>query len=101
LNPVTALERRQVPRTRAALLLFLPALLLIILALNLLIPAVYREAVTFFGNLPDYTTRFNAWYHERISALHTESWPVDASVLIARLQAHVEKVLSGVGNQLL
>lgn len=102
LNPaVTALERRQVPRTRAALLLFLPALLLIILALNLLIPAVYREAVTFFGNLPDYTTRFNAWYHERISTLHTESWPVDTTVLIARLQAQAEKVLNGIGNHLL
>lgn len=102
LNPaVTALERRRVPRTRAALLLFLPALLSIGLVLNLLLPALYREAVTFFGNLPDYTARYTAWYQERLANLHTESWPVDVGVLSGRLQEQAEKILNGVGNHLL
>lgn len=100
LNPaVTALEKRGVPRSRAAFLLFTPAFVGLLLLINLVAPAIYREAVNFFSNLPGYAERFTSWYHERLSDIHPESWPIDLSTFTGRLQTHAEKLLAGAGDR--
>lgn len=100
LNPaVTSLEKRGVPRSRAALLLFTPAFLGLVLVLNLVAPAIYREAANFFTNLPGYAERFMGWYRDRLSDIHPESWPFDISTFTGRLQQHAEKILAGAGDR--
>jgi predicted PurR-regulated permease PerM len=102
LNPAVGwLQARGISRPRAALYLFLSAMIVTAAILAAVLPVVYDQTVSFVTEFPAYLRTLWERYGRQIEQMPQGTWPIDLEKIRQNLLEAAQKVASNAGHQLI